>query len=114
MEELKYKCEACQFYTNAKSLWDKHIITEKHITGKRKIRCDKKVLDKCPDCDYTTKNNINMQQHILNIHSTREERKEKFKYYCEYCDFGNFIKSIYDNHLETAKHAQIIDIMNKK
>ena len=45
-----------------------------------------------------------MLKHILNKHSTKEERKEKFKYYCECCDFGVFVKSMMDTHLNTNKH----------
>ena len=44
----KYNCDKCDLHTNAKSVWDKHLISGLHLTGKRAVRCDKKVLDKCP------------------------------------------------------------------
>lgn len=34
----------------------------------------------------------------------KEERKEKFKYNCECCDFCVFMKSMMDSHLNTHKH----------
>jgi hypothetical protein len=41
---------------------------------------------------------------VLQDISIKEERKEKFKYYCECCDFGVFVKSMVDTHLNTKKH----------
>ena len=49
-------------------------------------------------------NKNNYLNHILNNHSTKEERKEKFKYYCNCCDFCVFVKSMMDNHFNTNKH----------
>jgi hypothetical protein len=105
--EYKYKCEKCELYTNAKSTYDKHLLSGKHNTGKRSIRCDKKIIEKCPNCEYKTKGTTNMELHILNNHSTKEERKEKFKYYCELCDIGTIAKSIYEKHIISEKHKII-------
>ena len=119
MEEIKYKykynCEQCDFRANYNSTWLKHIETEFHKTGKRKIRSDNKISEKCPSCEYKTKsiNNINMRTHILNTHSTKEERKEKFKYYCECCNFGCFAYSQINNHNNTIKHKYNTEILNK-
>ena len=55
-----------------------------------------------------------MKLHILNNHSTKEERKTGFKYYCEYCNYGNFAKTSYDTHLNTKKHKLIVELMNDK
>ena len=35
-----------------------------------------------------------------------EERKAKFKYYCEICDFGTFTKRFYDSHIKSQKSYQ--------
>ena len=102
--EYKYRCEKCNYYTNAKSGWTKHINSGMHLEGHRATRCDKKLIDKCPKCDYTTKNTIAMDTHILNNHSTNIERKERFKKYCVCCDFGTFSEEHYKKHLETKKH----------
>ena len=45
-----------------------------------------------------------MLKHILNKHSTREERKDKFKYYCELCDYVFFCKKYLDKHLSGRNH----------
>jgi len=86
--------------------WLKHIDTELHKTGKRKIRSDRKRIDKCPHCAYISNavSSVNINQHILNYHSTIEEKKLKFKYYCENCDYGCFAKPQFDKHCDTYKH----------
>jgi hypothetical protein len=112
-KEYKYSCEKCNFYTNARSSIYKHLISGLHLEGHRAIRCDKKVLDKCPNCDYTTKSNISMETHILNNHSTEEQRKTKFKCYCDYCDFGTFSQEHYEKHLDTKKHKQMLKLLEK-
>ena len=108
VREIKYKynCEQCDFHGNVPGAWAKHIETELHKTGKRKTRTDKTRVEKCHHCEYTLKSErtINMVQHILNEHSTKEERKEKFKYYCEYCDFGGFSQTMIEKHNNTSKH----------
>ena len=53
----KYGCEKCKYFTNEKSGWGNHINSGLHLNGYRAIRCDKKIHDKCPYCEYITKNN---------------------------------------------------------
>jgi hypothetical protein len=109
MQNKTYECEKCQFKTNISQAYEKHLETVKHKTGKNKTRCDKKLIDVCPDCGYTTKSNMSMTQHILNKHSTIKERKEKFKYYCELCDFGEFRQGTFNNHLSQSRHQRMIN-----
>jgi hypothetical protein len=110
-KEFKFICEKCSYFTNAKSGWIKHINSGMHLEGHRATRCDKKILDKCPFCEYTTKNNTSMDTHILNNHSSKEERKKKYKCYCEYCDFGAFSEENYKKHLDTKKHKQMLELI---
>jgi hypothetical protein len=112
-KEYKYNCEKCDFHTNANSLYEKHLITGKHKTGQRSGRCDKKLLDKCPECDYTSISNTNMNLHILNNHSSKEKREKELKYYCKNCDYGTFAESMYKKHLESDKHKLIETFANK-
>jgi hypothetical protein len=112
-KKYNYNCEDCKFYTNAKSAFDNHLRTGKHLTGKRTTRCDKRNFDKCPHCEYKNTNITNMTQHILNNHSTKEERKTKFKFYCEICDYGTFGKSSYKSHLDSEKHKLVESLVSK-
>jgi hypothetical protein len=102
--EYKYMCEKCDYKCNFVSQWNLHINTELHKTGKRKKRTDKTEVGQCKDCDYNTNNYSLMLKHILNKHSTKEERKEKFKYYCELCDFGSFVSNTFEVHNNSEKH----------
>jgi hypothetical protein len=107
----KFYCEKCDYTCEFKSLYDKHILTEKHITGKRKIRCDKKDEPKkyiCEKCNYNTINIYNYKTHMLNNHSSLEEKKKEFTYYCEACNYGIFNKDNYEKHLLTKKHLSRI------
>jgi hypothetical protein len=107
-ENTKYKCKLCKFYTNGNIAWDKHVETEKHKSGgvKRKIRCDKKIKTEieCPHCDYKNMYKICMKSHMLNNHSTKEERKNGFKHYCERCDYGTFSEKRYNDHIISQTH----------
>ena len=71
----KFYCEPCRYGTDSKSCYERHLKTTLHITGKRKERSDK-IAYQCesPGCDYMSHNNLNYFVHILNCHSTREER----------------------------------------
>ena len=105
MSICKFNCEKCNYSTNFKYSWNKHCNTILHKTGKRKIRKDRIQENYiCNKCDYITTNKNNYLTHILNNHSKKEERKEKFKFYCEKCDFGVFVKSSFEKHLITKKH----------
>lgn len=107
-QKLKYICEKCNYMTNYKSLWRKHINTELHITGKKKKRSDYKEPDKCNKCDYKTKNKTTMKYHILNEHSDFETRQKEFTYFCKDCDIGAFTLSIMEAHYKTNKHKKHI------
>ena len=37
-DEYRYNCEQCNYKCDAKSKWEIHINTDKHITGKKKKR----------------------------------------------------------------------------
>ena len=114
MDEKKIKhCEKCNktFTSNAHYLI--HCETELHKTGKRKARTDIKEEFKCSICNiYTTKQPTNMKLHILNNHSSIEEKKNGFKYYCEICNIGYFIEHKIIAHLETTKHKIKISTLN--
>jgi hypothetical protein len=102
MEEYKYYCEKCDYGTNYKSYWNIHETSVKH---QRNINEEFKYEPKkCERCNYTTLYSSNMKLHILNNHSTKEERKEGFKYYCEECDCGTSNLKQYEKHLE-IKHT---------
>ncbi len=106
MDKYKYFCEKCNYGTNIKHSMLQHNETQLHKTGEKKL-----TIYKCSLCAFVTVNKNNYLTHNLNNHSTKEERKEKFKYYCDKCDFGVFTESLYNNHLATNRHKRINNII---
>lgn len=104
VEVYKYVCEQCRYKSNDIHRWNKHLTTELHKTGKRKVRCDFHGPYNCEECDYKTLNATTFKQHKLNEHSNKEKRETEFKFYCKVCDFGSFSKQLFEKHLTTDKH----------
>jgi hypothetical protein len=117
MSQYKYFCNKCNYGTDVKNSMALHNKSQLHITGiagKRNIKSEEeKKIYKCEQCDYLSKNKNNYLVHKLNNHSTKEERKKEYKYYCEYCDFGVLSKSLYAKHIETITHKNILEIIKK-
>lgn len=112
--EYTYICGKCNYKTNLKNSFDKHCLSVLHKTGKRKTRKDK-LCDEysCSDCNYSTTVKVNFTMHRLNNHSTIEEKKKYFTYYCDLCNFGTFGKTFYDKHLQTKKHITFVKKNNE-
>ena len=110
---FKYVCEKCNYKCQFECQWKKHCETTLHKTGERKKKDNYKQPEKCKYCEYTTKNTSLMKKHILNEHSTKEEREKSFKYYCCYCDFGTFSKETLKTHNNTNKHKNFVSILSK-
>jgi ribosomal protein L35 len=105
--ETKYNCEACNYKCIYPAHWKQHIESEKHKNnGIRKTRSDKVLEPKCKHCEYTTNNLTCMKVHCLTQHSSKEERKKEFKYFCDKCDFGTYADILFTRHCETQKHTQ--------
>ena len=101
MEEQKinkYICEKYNFKCNIAST------SKYNITSNRYKKSDYKEPIKCDYCNYETKNITTLKMHKLNNHSTIEEIKKEFKYYCSYCDFGCLYKNFMIKHNKTIKH----------
>lgn len=52
-----------------------------------------------------------MNQHILNEHSAKEERKLKFRHYCSCCDFGTFLKDLFSKQNNTDKQNKYVNVV---
>jgi hypothetical protein len=103
--DTKFYCSDCDYKCLYPAHWKQHIENKKHINkGIRKPRSDKILEPKCELCHFITNNLTNMKTHKLTKHSSTEQRKMEFKFYCEKCDFGTFGELLYTRHLETKKH----------
>ena len=104
MENQKeYKCEKCMYSTSRKGDYTKHCNSKRHITGTSKTKPEGY---NCEKCNFKTENKQNYETHYLNNHGNSKERKEKFKYYCDNCDFGTFAEKSYIVHKETKGHIK--------
>ena len=114
MNEIIYRfnCDKCNYHTNEKGRFIKHCNSGIHKNGVRKTRSDKKEIFKCKLCYFESKIYTNYKTHILNNHSTEEEKKNDFNYYCKYCKFGVMAQSLYKKHLLTKKHQKIVEYYN--
>jgi hypothetical protein len=103
-KEKEFKCEKCNIIFKHKFILENHYKSVLHKTGKRKTRIDKNPDLKCNKCDYNTRYPDQLKMHILNKHSTKEERENNFDFYCKLCDTGFRYENIYNKHLKTSKH----------
>jgi hypothetical protein len=104
---FKFYCEKCDYGCEYKVYYERHMNSGKHINGKiTKIHKIKKpeLSYICDKCEFISNHIYNFKTHILNNHSTIEERKKEFTYYCECCDYGIFSKDNFDKHLLTKRH----------
>ncbi len=110
-KKYKYECIKCNYLTNYKSSYDKHLISSIHITGEKKIRSDKKD-NKCEICYEIFASQQSLKDHKINKHTDIKSKKEKYKYYCESCLIGTNTESIHKKHIESKKHQSIIKNVN--
>jgi hypothetical protein len=109
MEKKVYECEKCNFETKIKQAYEKHLESGKHKTGKNKIRSDKICPDKCELCNFKPYDNRSYIEHKFRFHATEEEKIEKLKYYCKYCDYLAHAESQFKTHTLTKKHKMMSD-----
>ena len=105
--DLKFYCEKCNYKCKFEYLYNRHLLSGKHINGKIiRIHTNKKekLIHKCEKCDFTSTHFYNFKTHILNYHSSIEKRKKEYPYYCECSDYGIFSIDNYNKHLLTKKH----------
>lgn len=103
-----YYCEKCNYECKFKVYYERHIKTGKHINGiitkkKYEIKKEKKIYS-CEKCNFTSEHLYNYKTHMLNNHSTEEEKKKEYSYYCVICKIGMYAETIYKKHLLSKKH----------
>lgn len=115
--EFKFFCDKCNYGTNNKMSMVVHEHTTLHLTGKHgKLnfkKSDKKIY-KCDICQTTYSSKANLFIHNLNNHSTKEERKKGYKFYCDLCNIGYMDNQKYTHHLTTQSHKNIYSIVTNQ
>jgi hypothetical protein len=93
-----YKCNLCEYSTNKKSNYDKHMIGKKH---------QKKVLSiyVCDICEYSSNKKSHFDRHLLSFkHLEKIEESLKIVFTCSICNYTTNKKNNYDKHMLTNKH----------
>ena len=93
----KFACEICDYYTDRKTDFEKHLLTKKHLSQLGVTNSNVHVLEfACDICDYTTSRLYNLQQHkITNKHN-------------------KYIKTNYDLELLSQKGMYPYDFMDDR
>lgn len=108
-----YECEKCNFVTTYSSSYKRHIENGTHrariITKPRKKQEVKEKVPqifKCDKCEYTANRKENTENHYLKNHASEQERKKRFKYYCDLCNFGTKSNSDNAKHINSIHHKR--------
>ena len=113
-------CEHCNFNTNRKNDYQRHLSTRKHILRSKTSKMEKMEIENYQD---VTKSAITpLPETILNqriIKSVHLEQIEIFNdvninvYNCDNCSYSTDDKSNYNKHLISKKHINIINNIQK-
>ena len=115
VKQNKFNCITCNFTTNYPSKYNTHIETKKHKNNGKIIRRTEEIVTlECDKCDYYSKIKDTFRTHYLTKHGSKEKKEKEFTYYCKFCNFGTFNKTLMNNHLNSKKHKNIESIMNEK
>ena len=110
----KFICETCNYKTDYESKYKQHLETKKHKNNGILVRKEENIIKECDKCSFTSKNNDIFRTHYLTKHSNKEEKEKEFTYYCKFCNFGTFNKSLMDIHKNSKKHINITLLLNEK
>jgi len=83
-----YNCDKCNFITNLKSNYNRHLNTKKHINMEEK-HVEKKsipIFETSKNIQLQKKTSKNIQKHPIFIQNTDENTKSKKLYFCDHCN----------------------------
>ena len=93
--QYKFYCESCDYGSNKKINFEKHLLTKKHNAQK----CSKKVAKSspknyyCESCDYNTNKKTDFEKHLLTKkHNAQKCDKVAKKSSHFFCDCGKEYK----------------------
>ena len=115
---LAYNCECCQFITDNKTNFNKHMMTAKHknlqILQENARNLAKSCLAyTCDGCQFITDNKTNFNKHMMTAKHKNlqilQEKSNNFGYACECCDFITDNKTKFNKHMLNSKHKNVVD-----
>jgi hypothetical protein len=103
--KMKYICAPCNFGTDNKTKYSRHLATNKHKN------VNNKPSYKCEQCNFNTNNNSNFKKHCgtkNHIAKTVKEgieiNQDKHTYECVKCNYKTNNSSDFGKHNKSAKH----------
>ena len=66
---MSFECSACEFHTNKRGNWNRHLRSKKHQRGGKEIEYE------CKKCGFYTKTKGNWEAHLLTKKHTGERDK---------------------------------------
>lgn len=94
-----YTCETCNYETNRKLNYNRHMVSKKH----KKNIGELSRLHKCELCDYTSKRPFNVK-----IHMKTHDEGRRYKYHCETCNYKAEDIQHIRNHIKRESHKKKI------
>lgn len=91
-EPKKYICEQCNYETNLKTSFDKHLLSKKHIN----FDASKKFKYSCEQCNFSTDLRQSYDRHLeskmhlnagIRIKCEQCKPKKVYDYICPHCDY---------------------------
>ena len=89
--KMKFFCKYCNYHSNIKCNYEKHLVTYKHHKNK--------------------KNHVKKHENHVKLHENHVKLHEKrIKYKCNCCNFITINKGDYTRHLKSKRHQDIINL----
>lgn len=98
-ETYEYICVKCDYQTNIKQHWDKHMRTFKHT----QTASNDKSEHKCENCDYTTCNKQHWDKHLK---TEKHKRTLGVKHECCVCEYYTYNRREWNKHLTSSEHLR--------
>ena len=93
---MTFDCEDCNYHTNYKHNYKKHMSTKKHMKN-----LNNSIKYECKECEYETPVHSNYKRHMSGERHVNDAKKE---FTCEECEYSTHIACNYQKHLTTKKH----------
>ncbi len=121
---FKYNCNICDYHSDDLLRYKRHEITSKHILNcnfiflKKGIFPNYSIIKKiytCDYCNFTSTSKYTFRKHMRKNHkdmllSINYIKKYPYNYQCKQCDYYTDLLGNYNQHLNTKKHKEKIDI----
>ena len=105
----RYVCDICDYNTDRKNNYDKHLSSVKHV---KKVAFNNSFF-KCESCEYTTTVKSCYNKHLISIKHKMNlasiKSQKDYQYNCSICNYHTDKKYNYDKHIISKNHKVLQD-----